>query len=52
MKVCTGCKQELPKKEFHYLGRGLRHSKCNPCRQSYAKEYQKKRNKLIHQKLW
>tara|TARA_Y100001963_G_C6781993_1_gene450462 strand:+ start:155 stop:328 length:174 start_codon:yes stop_codon:yes gene_type:complete len=40
-KVCTACKEELPKEDFHTTS-----SSCKPCKKEYNKEYGKKRKKL------
>ena len=40
-KICTTCKKELPKEDFHTTS-----SSCKPCKKEYNKEYGKKRKKL------
>ena len=50
-KKCTKCKEEKFLAEF--IKSGLqRHSMCDPCRKEYLKKQNRKRAKLLKEKLW
>ena len=50
-KVCTRCKEEKSVADFIKSGM-QRHSMCDPCRKEYLSKQNKRRAKLLKEKLW